>query len=164
MSRSVSPSNRVPSVGGLWANWSRFTGVRFHVRYQRCSLVASLFSSWRYLAATSSYFLHATINLRPASVTASASISASIAVAFQSPDMSNTRTSLCTQPVLSFSFPPRPLHTAPSRFPITNYFGNRPTLIRTSAPAHKRTLVPNAVSMLSHRVISRAWLYEVVII
>ena len=58
-------------------------------------------------------------------------------------------------------FPPRPLRTAPSRFPNRIRFGNRPPLIRRSVPAHKSLLVRNVVSMLSHRVISRAWLYEV---
>ena len=39
------------------------------------------------------------------------------AIAFQSPVMPNARMSLCTQSVYSFSFPPRPLRTAHSRFP-----------------------------------------------
>ena len=87
------------------------------------SLVASL--SWRCLAASTSSFVHATINLRPPSVTVSTHTSAYNAVAFQSPAMLNDRMSLCTQSVHSFSFPPRPLHTAPSRFPNTIRFGNR---------------------------------------
>ena len=41
-------------------------------------------------------------------------------------------------------------------------FGNRPPLIRRSVPAHKILLVRNVVSMLSHPVISRARLYEVI--
>ena len=80
------------------------------------SLVASLFS-WRCLAASTSSFLHAAINLRPPSVTVSTHTSAFKAVAFQSPAMLNVRMTLCTQSVHSFSFPPRPLRTAPSRFP-----------------------------------------------
>ena len=80
------------------------------------SLVASLLS-WRCLAASTSSFLHAAINLRPPSVTVSIHTSAFNAVAFQSPVMPNARMSLWTQSVHSFSFPPRPLRTAPSRFP-----------------------------------------------
>ena len=38
------------------------------------------------------------------------------AIVFQSPVMPNARMSLCTQSVHSFSSPPRPLRTAPSRF------------------------------------------------
>ena len=72
------------------------------------SLVDSLFS-WRCLAASTSSFLHAAINLRPPSVTVSTHTSAFKAVAFQSPAMPNVRMSLCTQSVHSFSFPPRPL-------------------------------------------------------
>ena len=67
------------------------------------SLVASLFS-WRCLAASTSSFLHAAINLRPPSVTVSTHTSAFKAVAFQSPAMPNVRMSLCTQSVHSFSF------------------------------------------------------------
>ena len=125
------------------------------------SLVASLFS-WRCLAASTSSFLHAAINLRPPSVTVSTHTSAFKAVAFQSPAMPNVRMSLCTQSVHSFSFPPRPLRTAPSRFPKAIRFGSRPPLIRRSVPAHKSLLVRNVVSMLSHPVISRARLYEVI--
>ena len=88
--------------------------------------------------------------------------SPSNAVAFQCPAMPNARMSLCTQSVHYFSFPPRPLRTASSRFPNTTRFGSRPPLIRMSAPAHKSLLVRNVVSMLSHRVISRERLYEVI--
>ena len=41
-------------------------------------------------------------------------------------------------------------------------FGSRPPLIRMSALADKSLLVRNVVSMLSHWVISRARLYEVI--
>ena len=92
----------------------------------------------------------------------SVNASAFNAIVFQSPVMPNARMSLCTQSVHSFSFPPRPLRTAPSRFPNMIRFGNRPPLIRRSVPAHKSLLVRNVVSMLSHRVISRARLYEVI--
>ena len=100
------------------------------------SLVAYLFS-WRCLAASSSSSLHAAMNLRPPSVTASTQTSAFNAIAFQSPVMPNARMSLCTQSVHSFPFPPRPIGTAPSRFPNMIRFGNRPPLIRRSVPAHK---------------------------
>ena len=102
------------------------------------------------------------MNLRPPSVTVSTHFSVFKAVAFQSLAMPNARMSLWTQSVHSFSFPPRPLRTAPSRFPKTIRFGSRPPLIRRSVPAHKRLLVRNVVSMLSHPVISRARLYEVI--
>ena len=102
------------------------------------------------------------MNLRPPSVTALTQTSAFTAIVSQSPVMSNARMSLYTQSVHSFSFPPRPLRTAPSRFPNMIRFGNRPPLIRMSVPAHKSLLVRNVVSMLSHPVISRARLYEVI--
>ena len=76
--------------------------------------------------------------------------------------MSNAWMSLCTQSVHYLSFPSRPLRTAPSRFPNTIFFGSRPPLIQMSAPVHKRLLVRNVLSILSHRVISRARLYEVI--
>ena len=102
------------------------------------------------------------MNLRPPSVTVSTHTSAFKAVAFQSPAMPNARMSLWMQSVHSFSFPPRPLRTAPSRFPKTIRFGSRPPLIRRSVPAHRSLLVRNVVSMLSHPVITRARLYEVI--
>ena len=119
------------------------------------SLVASLFS-WRCLAASTSSFLHATTNLRLPSVTVSTHTSVFEAFVFQSPAMPNARMSFYTQSVHSFSFPPRPLRTAPSRFSKTIRFGSRPPLIWMSVPAHKSLLVRNVVSMLSHPVISRA--------
>ena len=127
------------------------------------SLAAPLFSWWC-LAALISYFLHASINPRPPSVTVSTHTSASDAAAFQSTAMSNAPTSLCIQSVHSFSFPPRPLRTAPSRFPnMIRFFSNRSPLIRMSAPAPpKSVLVRNVASILSHRVISRTRLYEVI--
>ena len=102
------------------------------------------------------------MNLRSPSVTASTQTSAFNAIAFQSPVMPNARMSLCTQSVHFFSFPPRPLRTASSRFPNMIRFGNRPLLIRRSVSAHKSLLARNVVSMLSHRVISRARLYKVI--
>ena len=120
------------------------------------SLVASLLS-WRFLAVPVSYFLHAAINLRPPSVTVSTHISASNTVAFQPPATSNARMSfLYKKMVHSVSFPPHPLHTAPSRFPNSIRFGGRAQLIRMSTPAHKSFFVRSVVSVLSHRVISRA--------
>ena len=90
----------------------------------------------------------------PTLLTVSTHTSAFNAVAFQSPTMPNARMSLWTQSVHSFSFPPRPLRTAPSRFPKMIRFGSRPPLIQRSVPAHKSLLVRNVVSMLSHPVIS----------
>ena len=134
---------------------------RFRVRDKFPILVASLFS-WRCLAAFTSSFLHAAMNLCLPSVTVSTRTSAFNAVAFQSPAMRNARMLLCTQSVHSFSFPPRSLRSAPSRFPTTIRFGSRPPLIWMSVPAHKSLPVRNVVSMLSHPVISRARLYEVI--
>ena len=125
------------------------------------SIVATLFS-WRFLAASSSSSLHAAMNLRPPSVTASTQTSAFNAIVFQSPVMPNARMLLCTQLVHSFSFPPRPLRTSPSRFPNMIRFGNHPPLIRRSVPTHKRLLVRNVVSMLLQPAISRARLYWVI--
>ena len=79
------------------------------------SLVASLFS-WRSLAASTSSFLHAAINVHPPSGTASTHTSASNAVASQSSALPNARMSLRSQSDHFFSFPPRPLRTIPSMF------------------------------------------------
>ena len=125
------------------------------------SLVASLVS-WRCVSASNSYFLHAAMNLRPPSVTVSTHTSVFNAVAFQSPATPNVRMSLCTQSVYSFSSLPHSLRTALSRFPNTIWFGSHPPFIRMSVPAHKSLLVCNVVGMLSHPVISRAQLYEVI--
>ena len=76
--------------------------------------------------------------------------------------MPNAQISLCTQSVHLFSFPPRSLHTAPSRFPSTIHLGSHPPLIQMSAPAHKSLLVRNVVLMVPHRVISRARLLRVI--
>ena len=70
------------------------------------------------------------------------------AVTFQSPAMPNARTSLCTQ-IHALFFLSYPLRTTPSRFPNMICFGNRPSLIRISAPAHIRLLVHNVVSTLT---------------
>ena len=107
---------RIPTTRRLcqWVSLRKI--LRFRVRYCKFPiLVASLFS-WRCLAASSSSSLHAAMNLRPPSVTASTQTSAFNAIVFQFPVMPNARMSLCTQSVHSFSFPPRPLRTAPSRF------------------------------------------------
>ena len=88
------------------------------------------------------------MNLHPPSVTVSTHTSAFNAIAFQSPDnMSNARMSLCTQSVHSFSFPPRPLCTAPSRFPTTICFGSRPPLIRMKQP----------IMRIEDRLFDRGW-------
>ena len=152
---------RIPTTRQLGQWVSLRKTLRFVCDCNFPSLVASLFS-WRCLAASSSSCLHAAMNLRPPFVTASTQTSAFTAIVSQSPVMPNARMSLCTQSVHSFSFPPRPLRTAPSRFPNMIRFGNRPPLIRRSVPAHKSLLVRNVVSMLSHPVISRARLYEVI--
>ena len=160
-------SVRLASLHGFlrlvgWANGCRFAKFYASVCINNFpSLVASLFS-WRYLATSSSSFLHATINPRLPSMTASSHTSAFNAIAFHSPVMPNARMSLCTQSVHLFSFPSRPLRTAPSRFPNMIRFGSRPPLMRMSVPAHKSLFVRNAVSMFSYRVISRARLYEVI--
>ena len=87
------------------------------------------------------FFPPRAINLRPLSVTVSTHTSASNAVASQPPTMPNARISLYTQLVHSFSFPSRPLCTAPSRILNMFRFGNRPPLIRISASTHKSLLV-----------------------
>ena len=100
------------------------------------SLFASLFS-WRCLAASTSSFLHAAINLRPPSVTVSTHTSAFKAVAFQSPAMPNVRMSLCTQSVHSFSFPPRPLRTAYIYMYSSMHVLNKKTvLLRSMCQSH----------------------------
>ena len=158
----------IPSTRRLGHNGCRFAKFYASVCGNNfSSLVASLFS-WRYLAASTSSFLHAAMNLRPPSVTVSTHTSAFNAVAFQSPlyqtpgcrSVRNRSTLLSpSHPVLSSS---RPLRTAPSRFPNTIRLGSRPPLIWMSISAHKSLLVRSVVSMLSHRVISRARLYEII--
>ena len=91
----------------------------------------------------------------PTLVTISTPTSALNVVAFQSPVIPNARMSLCTQLVHSFSFPPRPLRTAPSRFPNTICLGSRPPLIRMSVPAHKRVFSCATLSQCS-----RTWLSQ----
>ena len=135
--------------------------LRFRCDNNVSSLVAFLLS-WRCLATSTSSFIHVVMNLRPPSVIISTHTSAFDAVAFQSPVIPNARMSPCTQSVHFFAFPPRLLRTAPSRFPNTIRFGSHPPLIQMSIPAHKSLLVLNVVSMLSHRVISRVRLYEVI--
>ena len=134
--------------------------LRFRMLWQLSRFVASLLS-WRFPSRVTSPFLHAAMNLRPPSATVSTHTSDFHAIAFQSPVMPNARMSLCTQWVHLFSFPPRPLRAAPSRFPNTIRFGSRPPLIRMIVPAHRSLLVRIVDSMLSHWVISRARLNEV---
>ena len=83
-------------------------------------------------------FLHVTINLCPPSVMVSTHTSASNAVAFQSSAVPTARTSTCTQSFHYFSFLPRPLRTAPSRFQNTILFGSCTALIRMSDPAAQK--------------------------
>ena len=129
-------------------NWCRFGEFYASVCDNNLPrLVASLFSR-RSLAASTSSFFHAAINLLLPSVTVSTHTSSSNAVAFQSPAMPNARTSLCTQSVHYLSFPPLPLRTKPSRFPNMIHFDNRPPLVRMRNYAHKSLLVRNVFSML----------------
>ena len=150
-----------PGTGFLQLSSTRRIGaasqvLRFRVRSQ-VSQSRCLSLSWGRLGTSISSFLHTAMNLRPPSVPVSTHTSASNAVASQSPAMPDARMSLCTQ-----SFPPRSLRTAPSRFPNVIRVGTRPPLIRISAPAHQSLLVRNVVPMLSHPVMSRARLYEVI--
>ena len=125
------------------------------------SLVAFLFS-WRCLAASTSSFFHAAMHLRPPSVTVPTHASAFNAVAFQPPVIPNARMSLCTQSVHSYSFPRRPLRTAPSRLPNTIRFGSPAAHSEERPRPQKSLLVRNVVSMLSHPIFSRARLYKVI--
>ena len=135
---------RIPMTRQLGQWVSLRKTLRFRVRLQ-LSQSRCLSLSWRCLAASSSSCLHAVMNLRPPFVTASTQTSAFTDIVSQSPVMPNARMSLCTQSVHSFSFPPRPLRTAPSSFPNMIRFGNRPPLIRRSVPARKSLLVRNVV-------------------
>ena len=101
--------------------------LRFRVRSQLsqscCLFLLFVKSSRVYL-----FFLHATINFPPPSVTVSTHTFASNAVASQFPAMPNARISLYTQSVHSFSFPSCPLRNAPSRFPsIVRFVWQPPT-------------------------------------
>ena len=111
--------------------WRKINQITRRIYRRYAGLGRSLFS-WRCLAASTSSFLHAAMNLRRPSVTVSTHTSAFKAVAFQSPAILNAWMSLWIQSVHSFSFPPRPLRTAPSRFPKTIRFGSRLPLIRRS--------------------------------
>ena len=119
---------RIPTTRqlGQWVSLRKI--LRFRVRLQlsqsRCLSLLLAMSGRVFL-----FFLHAAMNLRPPFVTASTQTLAFAAIVSQSPVMPNARMSLCTQSVHSFSFPPRPLRTAPSRFPNMIRFGNRPPLI-----------------------------------
>ena len=141
------------------------------------SLVASLFAR---RCASTSHFLHATINMRPPSVTVLNHTFASNAVTLQCLPMPNARMSLCTQsvhyypsphPILVALHPHSKTRQGKARqfnsrqgkasFMKMIHFGNRPPLIRIRAPGYKSRLVHNVVSILSDRVLSRAWLYEI---
>ena len=122
---------------------------------KKFSSLAAYFFSLRCLAASASSFLPAAINLHPPSVTVSTHTSVFNAVAFQSPAMPNARMSLCTQPVYSFSFPPRPPRTSPSRFPNTIRFGSRSPLIRMNVPAHKKVFSCATLSQCSRTGLSQ---------
>ena len=109
---------------------------RFRVREQLPGLVASLFS-WRCLAASTSSFIYAAMNLRPPSATVSTHACAFNAVTFQSHGSAKRPHAALYAIGSLFLLPTRPLRTAPSRFPNTIRFGSRPPLIRMSVPAHK---------------------------
>ena len=123
-------------------------------------LVASLFS-WRCLAASPSYFLHAAINLRPPSVTVSTHTSASNAITFQRPDV----TLYAIDPLYLLpipSFPHCTLKARQGKVSEHNSLWQPPAAHSDERSARKSILVHNTVSMLSYRVISRARLYEVI--
>ena len=155
---------RIPSTRrlGQWVSLRKI--LRFRVRYQlsqsRCISLLLAMSGRVHL-----FFPPRGHESPPTpSVTTSTHTSAFNAIAFQSLVMPNARMSLCTQSVHPFSFPPRSLRAARSRFPNMIRFGSHPPLfiIQMSVPAHKSLLVRNFVSLLSHRVTSRARLYEVI--
>ena len=87
--------------------------VRLQLSHSHCLSLLLAMSVPRLPLSSS---LHAAMNLRPPTVAASTQTSVFNAIVFQSLVMSNARMSLCTQSVHYFSFPPRPLRTAPSRF------------------------------------------------
>ena len=141
----------------MWLRKILHSRLRLQVSQSRCLSLLLAMSSRVYL-----FFPPRGHEPPPTLRDLSTHTSAFNAVTFQPPAMPNARMSLWTQSVHSFSFPPRPLRAAPSRFLKTIRFGSRPPLIRRSVPAHKSLLVRNVVSMLLHRVISRARLYEVI--
>ena len=77
---------RIPSTRrlGQWVSFAKIYSSVFDNKFP--SLFASL-SSWRCLAASTSYFLHAAINLRPPSTTVSTNASASNAALSKRPDV-----------------------------------------------------------------------------
>ena len=146
-SRFVSRPYRVPLVRqlGQLVSLRRFYASVYDHNFPIA--IVSLF--WRYLAA-STFFLHAGISLRPPSVTVLTHIN------FQSPAM----TSLFP---LTTPSSPHCMITAPSRSPNTRFASATARRSFGCVPlAHKRLLIRNVVSMLSHPVISRARLYEVI--
>ena len=112
-SRFVSRPYRFPSTRWLGESVSlrRFYAAAYD--HDFLSFPVSLPLSSPSLAASTSSFLHAAINLGQPSVTVSTHTSASNAVAFQSPAMPNARMSLCTQSLHFFSFPPYPQGKVP---------------------------------------------------
>ena len=100
--------------------------------------------------------------LRPTSVTVSTLTSASNAVTVLSSPRYTERPDIALyaiSPLFLLTTPSSPHCTlkasqGKTRFPNRIRSGNRPPLVRMSAPAHKSLLVHNIVSMLSHRVIS----------
>ena len=101
---------RIPTTRQLGQWVSLRKTLRFRVRLQlsqsRCLSLLLAMSG-----CVSLLCLHAAMNLRPPSVTASTQTSAFTAIVSQSPVMPNARMSLCTQSVHSLPFPPRPLRS-----------------------------------------------------
>ena len=152
-------------VGDSLTSSSRLIDDASEVRYLpvRHQVLFASFFCWQSLAASSASFLHAVMNLHHPSVMISTYTGASNVIHSQPHRYANAWMPLSTQPIYYYSsFPPRPLRAAPSRFPNTIHFGNRPPLIPISVPAYKSLIVRKAVLMLSHFVISMVWLQEVI--
>ena len=137
-SRSVSRPYMIPSTrhkGELVSLRRFYASVHDH---NFPSLAASFFS-WRSVAASTSSFLHVAINLRPPFVAVLTHISASNAVAFQSPAMPNAWMSRCAQSAHSFFFHPSSPHCTLKVSqhdslwqPLTDHSNKRPRLQRSS--------------------------------
>ena len=142
-------------VENSFTSFSRLIGDASKVRYfpVRHQVSFASFFSWRSLAASSASFVPAAMNLHHPSVVVSTHTRASNVIPSKPPRYANAWMPLSTQPIHYLSFPPRPLHTPPSRFSNTICFGNS---------AYKSLIVRKAFLMLSHLVISMAWLQEVI--
>ena len=151
-SRSVSRPYRIPSTRrlGQWVSQSSMLPcVITKISQSRCLSLLLAISSRVYL------FFPPRGHEPPPALSA---------VAYQSPVTSNARMPLCTQSVHSFFFPPGPVRTAPSRFLNTIRFVWQPPAAHSDEHPRpqKSLLVRNAVLMISHRIISRARLYQII--